>query len=78
MSQEVYDRVKGWHMENEEVEEYEETKAPQGKDYFIYKEQNGKVIKLPLEMKLIQKRGKISNPTKNEPWHNNWRHKTNF
>ena len=49
--------------EHEEVEEYEETKAPQEKDYSIYKEHNSKVINYFLEMKLIQKRGKISNLT---------------
>ena len=32
--------------ENEKVEEYEESKAPPEKDYSIYKEHNGKVIKL--------------------------------
>ena len=36
----------GMCSENEEVEEYKETKAPQEKDYSIYKEHNGKVIKL--------------------------------
>ena len=36
----------GTCSENEEVEEYEEMKAPQEKDYSIYKEHNGKVIKL--------------------------------
>ena len=36
----------GTCSENEEVEEYEETKVPQKKDYSIYKEHNGKVIKL--------------------------------
>ena len=36
----------GTCSENAEVEEYEETKAPQEKDYSIYKEHNSKVIKL--------------------------------
>ena len=36
----------GTCSENEEVGKYEETKAPQENDYSIYKEHNGKVIKL--------------------------------
>ena len=48
----------GTCSENQEVEEYEETKAPQEKDYSIHKEHNGKVINYFLEMKLIEKKRK--------------------
>ena len=73
----------GMCSENEEVEEYKEykeTKAPQEKDYSIYKEHNGKVIKLLFgdETDLKKEERYQISLTENEPWRNNWRHKTNF